>query len=177
MENPHCSCKPTRVRPQVACIHGASAAAVTLVKAGSDTALVGLDNKTAKAIAKVPRSTDYPPDKMAPIASDCDAMRSPGSEWPDGPNHLGLRYNALPSHRMALITSGCAPSRPRATPRCSSRCGSRHGLQLQSLLIIPTAAVTLLKQVRAAQKNTRRKAGEQPTAYSCNPCGQSLLQL
>ena len=25
----------------------------------------------------------------------------------DGPNHLGLWYNALPEHRMALITSGC----------------------------------------------------------------------
>ena len=26
----------------------------------------------------------------------------------DGPNHLGLRYNALPGHQMALIASGCA---------------------------------------------------------------------
>ena len=30
----------------------------------------------------------------------------------DGPNHLGLRCNALPEHQMALITSGCTPSRP-----------------------------------------------------------------
>ena len=29
----------------------------------------------------------------------------------DGPNHLGLRCNALPEHQMALITSGCAPVR------------------------------------------------------------------
>ena len=29
----------------------------------------------------------------------------------DGPNHLGLRHNALPAHQMALITSDCAPSR------------------------------------------------------------------
>ena len=28
----------------------------------------------------------------------------------DGPNHLGLRHNALPAHQMALITSDCAPS-------------------------------------------------------------------
>ena len=27
----------------------------------------------------------------------------------DGPNHLGLWYNALPEHQMALITSGCVP--------------------------------------------------------------------
>ena len=28
----------------------------------------------------------------------------------DGPNHLGLRHNALlPDHQMALITSGCVP--------------------------------------------------------------------
>ena len=26
----------------------------------------------------------------------------------DGPNHLGLWYNALPEHQMALITSDCA---------------------------------------------------------------------
>ena len=26
----------------------------------------------------------------------------------DGPNHLGLWYNVLPEHQMALITSGCA---------------------------------------------------------------------
>ena len=25
----------------------------------------------------------------------------------DGPNHLGLRYNDLPGHQIALITSGC----------------------------------------------------------------------
>ena len=28
-----------------------------------------------------------------------------------GPNHLGLRYNVLPAHQMALITSGFVPSR------------------------------------------------------------------
>ena len=27
----------------------------------------------------------------------------------DGPNHLGLLYNVLPGHQMALITSDCAP--------------------------------------------------------------------
>ena len=26
----------------------------------------------------------------------------------DGPNHLGLRYDVLAAHQMALITSGCA---------------------------------------------------------------------
>ena len=29
----------------------------------------------------------------------------------DGPNHLGLRYNVLPAHQMALIASGCVPFR------------------------------------------------------------------
>ena len=61
--------------------------------------------------------------KMALIPSDCGAMRSPSIEWPcsprivvqcapralNGPNHLGLRCDALPEHRMALITSGSAP--------------------------------------------------------------------
>ena len=32
----------------------------------------------------------------------------------DGPSHLGLRYNALPEHQMARITSDCA--RPCARP-------------------------------------------------------------
>ena len=27
-----------------------------------------------------------------------------------GPNHLGIRYNVLPAHQMALINSGCVPS-------------------------------------------------------------------
>ena len=31
---------------------------------------------------------NYNPDTMAPITSDCDAMRSPAH--PNGPNHLGL---------------------------------------------------------------------------------------
>ena len=30
----------------------------------------------------------------------------------NGPNHLGLWYNALPGHQMGLITSGCVPFRP-----------------------------------------------------------------
>ena len=29
----------------------------------------------------------------------------------DGPNHLGLRCNASPEHRMALITSDCGATR------------------------------------------------------------------
>ena len=29
----------------------------------------------------------------------------------DGPSHLGLRYGVLPAHQMALIASGCVPSR------------------------------------------------------------------
>ena len=29
----------------------------------------------------------------------------------DGPNHLGLWYNVLPQHQLALITSGCVPFR------------------------------------------------------------------
>ena len=44
----------------------------------------------------------------------CPEVRGP-TKWTitryDGPNHLGLWYNALPEHQMALITSDCAPSR------------------------------------------------------------------
>ena len=34
----------------------------------------------------------------------------------DGPNHLGLWYNALPEHQMAPITSDSAPFRPVLFP-------------------------------------------------------------
>ena len=41
---------------------------------------------------------------------DHHEVRDP-TTWPilqhDGPNHLGLLYNALPDHQMALITSVC----------------------------------------------------------------------
>ena len=49
--------------------------------------------------------------KMALITSDCDAMRPPGSDWPEspritwavilhnGPNHLGLRCDAPPGSK------------------------------------------------------------------------------
>ena len=33
----------------------------------------------------------------------------------DGTNHLGMCCNALPGHQIAVITSGCAPSRVRTT--------------------------------------------------------------
>ena len=38
----------------------------------------------------------------------------------DGPNHLGLLYNVLPAHQMALIISGCVPFSP---PRPALRHG------------------------------------------------------
>ena len=60
-----------------------------------------------------------PSKTMALITSDCGAMHCSPTRWPrshrtavqctalqhDGPNHLGLRCNALPSDTMALITS------------------------------------------------------------------------
>ena len=46
----------------------------------------------------------------------------------DGPNHLGLRCNALPAHQMARITSGCVPFR---RPSCTRR-RSGVGPTLQS---------------------------------------------
>ena len=42
----------------------------------------------------------------------------------DDPNHLELRFNALPAHQMALIASGCAPFRVRVRPRDPLLC--RH---------------------------------------------------
>ena len=45
-----------------------------------------------------------------------------------GRNHLGLRYNALSEHQMALITSGCVPGSPPAgRRRRASSSGSRRG--------------------------------------------------
>ena len=58
------------------------------------------------------------PDDGTSIATGCAArahlVRGPKTRTilqKHGPNHLGLRYNELPEHQMALITSGCVPSR------------------------------------------------------------------
>ena len=44
-----------------------------------------------------------------------DMVRGHPTTWTiarhDGPNYLGLWYNTLPEHQLALITPGCAPSR------------------------------------------------------------------
>ena len=48
----------------------------------------------------------------------------------DGPDHLGLWYNVLPEHQMALITSGlCAPVRYNA-PRAATITASKGGCTL-----------------------------------------------
>ena len=39
----------------------------------------------------------------------------------DGPNHLGLWYNALPEHQMALITPGCAALQEELYPLVAVR--------------------------------------------------------
>ena len=43
----------------------------------------------------------------------CASRKGTPTTWTvlqqDGPNHLGLLYNVLPGHQMALITSDCAP--------------------------------------------------------------------
>ena len=66
----------------------------------------------------------------------------------DGPDHLGLWYNALPDHQMALITSDCRPKFVRVrTWWC-----------------------------RFTTPAERAETG-QVMAHSRNPCGQSLLQL
>ena len=46
----------------------------------------------------------------------------------DGPSHLGLRYNALPEHQMARITSDCArPSGDHlAAVQVPGRCDPNH---------------------------------------------------
>ena len=38
-----------------------------------------------------------------------------------GPSHLGLWYNVLPQHQMALITSGCVPGRTRSSRTSTGR--------------------------------------------------------
>ena len=66
----------------------------------------------------------------------------------DGPDHLGLWYNALPDHQMALITSDCRPKYVRVrTWWC-----------------------------RFTTPAERAETG-QVMAHSRNPCGQSRLQL
>ena len=69
---------------QVLAVEDESAGAVTLVRA--------------------PHSMDYSPTRwpQSPrIAMRCAPIAS------NGPDHLGLRCDALPEHQMALITSDC----------------------------------------------------------------------
>ena len=60
---------------------------------------------------------EYTNEEGAPYFHNADknetSVRGRPTTWTvlqqDGPNHLGLRYNAMPDHQMALITSGCVP--------------------------------------------------------------------
>ena len=62
----------------------------------------------------------------------------------DGPDHLGLWYNALPEHQMALIASGCGcPSGAACEPGHgrpedeAARCGPpQHGLSSKKMTLI-----------------------------------------
>ena len=51
----------------------------------------------------------------------------------DDPNHLGMRCNALPGHKMAPITSGCVPSGAGFLPGAGER---REG-QARSPRLVP----------------------------------------
>ena len=71
---------------------------------------------------------------------------------PNGPNHLGLRYNAPTAHQLAVITSGCwaAPSRRIWVTNFQVSCELGATFQVKY---------------------------PQVMAYSFNPYGESLLQL
>ena len=79
-------------------------------------------------------------DQFKKIDGVIGLVRDPHSMWTAlqkvGPNHLGMRYNALPEHRMGLITLGCVPFRPGRPARVS------HDLQPQPPWRIATAAVS-----------------------------------
>ena len=80
-----------------------------------------------------------------------------------GPNHLGLRYNALPEHQMALITSVCVPA--------VAPCPPLKGRGLREMI-----ASREMSSFLGPFPFFKR----QPTllcchTYSCNPCGEHRL--
>ena len=70
----------------------------------------------------------------------------------NGPNHLGLRYNALSEHQMALVTSGCVP--------CSLRSGAVTAPPTSPPMTTRTAAAaaTLTGPVRPPARTTSPSA-------------------
>ena len=60
------------------------------------------------ALATTPHRALSPSRRGLPRCGHPHNMDYPPQRWPL--NHLGLRYNVLPAHQMALITSGCVPS-------------------------------------------------------------------
>ena len=90
--------------------------------------LAGTHNATAAATVCTdcgasPQQHGLPSNKMALITSECGSPQHGVPSQQDGPDHLGIRCNALPEHRMALISSGlCALQRPAGSrPRPGRR--------------------------------------------------------
>ena len=73
----------------------------------------------------------------------------------DGPDHLGLRCNALPWHQMALITSSCARQAARAGP-------SQAGLRVRAAVRARSRQTRLRPHVRHGRL-ARRSQG-----FACN---------
>ena len=93
MDNPYCSCKPTRVRSR--CRPSCPAPGW----------VTGVDRLSGR------------PNGNKLLTGEGGAGTP--TTWTilqnDGPNHLGLWCNVLPAHPMALITSGCAPFQGRTS--------------------------------------------------------------
>ena len=88
----------------------------------------------------------------------------------DGPTYLGLWHNVLPEHQMALITSGCAPSRmstsgtrPRGrSARASTSSSSRKRWQGRGEL---HGSALALAQLCAANPSASASAACLPSCY------------
>ena len=122
------------------------------------------------SLSSVPRST--PTRTVLPPPTIWTVLRH------DGPDHLGVWYNALPGHQMALTTSGCVPCRrglrdhgPAGVRHLSQPAGGaprRAGCR-GAVLVPPgeprlTAAIVPMDNLYCSCKRTR--------ARTSRPCGR-----
>ena len=97
----------------------------------------------------------------------------------DGPNHLGLRGNALPEHQMALLTSGCVPSIGSSSrlPQSGRCCRPRPSWSVQALASPRSEASSRTGTLRATAGLTSctSAAGECPHAAAARFGGRVII--
>ena len=71
----------------------------------------------------------------------------------NGPNHLGLRCDALFGHQMALITSDCGAMRVHGHQMAGITCGIRRGFECDGgRFAVPLEGAVVVGEVSADEE-------------------------